>query len=64
MIITKRIEKNNITDFSKFGDAMPDGRLTGQSNGTIYRLREAIMYSKSLGRELTPDEMKKFVIAV
>lgn len=45
-----------------FGDAMSDGRLTEQSSGSIYRLRDAIMYSRQLGRPLTESEMKQFEI--
>ena len=41
---------------------MPDGRLTAPSNGKIYRLREAILLSKRLGRPLTDEEMKEFEV--
>lgn len=51
---------NNATDYNKFGSEMPDGRMTEMSDGKIYRLREAIMLTKVLGRELTKDEMSKF----
>lgn len=51
---------NNITDYNKFGTEMQDGRMTDVSDGKIYRLREAIMLTKVLGRELTKDEMSKF----
>ena len=46
----------------RFGDAMPDGRLTEPSDGKEYRLREAILLSKRLGRPLTDNEMKQFEI--
>ena len=45
-----------------FGTVMPDGRLTEISSGKIYRLREAILESKRLGRPLTDDEMKKYEV--
>ena len=41
---------------------MPDSRLTEPSDGKVYRLREAILLSKRLGRPLTQDEMEQFVI--
>ena len=46
----------------RFGEAMPDGRLTEPSDGKEYRLREAILLSKRLGRPLTDNEMKQFEI--
>ena len=48
--------------FDKFGEAMPDGRLTMPSSGKEYKLREAIILSRSLGRPLTQEEMKQFEI--
>ena len=38
-------------------DSLSDGRLTEPSDGKKYRLREAILYSKKLGRPLTDEEM-------
>ena len=49
-------------NFEHFGEVMPDGRLTASSNGKVYRLREAILQSKKLGRPLTEEEMKKYEI--
>ena len=46
----------------RFGEEMPDSRLTEPSDGKVYRLREAILLSKRLGRPLTKDEMEQFVI--
>ncbi len=48
--------------FDRFGEAMPDGRLTEPSDGKQYRLRDAIMYSRQLGRPLTDSEMAKFEV--
>ena len=48
--------------YNRFGDAMPDGRLTEPGDGKVYRLREAILLSKRLGRPLTDSEMKQFEI--
>jgi len=48
--------------FEKFGEAMSDGRLTAPSDGKVYRLREAILLSKQLGRPLSQEEMKKFEV--
>ena len=42
----------------RFGEEMPDSRLTEPSDGKVYRLREAILLSKRLGRPLTQDEME------
>lgn len=55
--------KNNDSGM-QFGEDFPDGRLTEPSDGTVYRLREAVLLSKRLGRPLTEDEMKAFVAAV
>ena len=41
---------------------MQDGRLTEPSDGKIYKLREAILASKKLGRPLTKEEMEKFEV--
>ena len=49
--------------FERFGEKMPDGRLTEPSAAPQYRLREAIMLSRKLGRQLTEKEMAQFVIA-
>lgn len=46
----------------RFGEAMSDGRLTAPSEKKVYRLREAILYSKKLGRPLTEEEMKQFEV--
>lgn len=48
--------------YNHFGEEMPDGRLTEPGDGKVYRLREAILLSKRLGRPLTDNEMKQFEI--
>lgn len=45
-----------------FGEVMPDGRLTEPSEHKVYRLREAILESRKLGRPLTENEMKQFEV--
>lgn len=60
MIVAERKPKVATSNFERFGEAMPDGRLTSPSNGKVYRLREAILQSKKLGRPLTEEEMKKY----
>ena len=62
VIIAERKQKNNSDPFDQFGEAMIDGRLTQPSNGKEYRLREAILLSKELGRALTEEEMVKYEI--
>lgn len=62
VIIAERKQKNYTDQFDQFGEAMPDGRLTQPSDGKKYRLREAILLSKELGRALTEEEMIKFEI--
>ena len=37
-----------------------DGRLTEPSDGCRYRLREAYLLCKEVGRVLTPSEMEMF----
>jgi len=53
---------NSQNKLDRFGDAMLDGRLTEQSVNSVCRLRDAIMYSRQLGRPLTESEMKQFEI--
>lgn len=62
MIVAER--KNKVADkkFDQFGEAMSDGRLTMPSEPKVYRLREAILLSKRLGRPLTKDEMRKYEV--
>ena len=49
-------------NYESFGEEMQDGRLTEPSDGKKYRLREAILYSKRLGRPLTDEEMSQFEV--
>ena len=66
MIVAERKNPTFISNFKtnekyeRFGEKMPDGRLTEPSDGKHYRLREAIFMSKKLGRPLTNEEMKIF----
>ena len=53
MIVAERNGKAVINKFGRFGEAMPDGRLTMPSEGKVYRLREAILLSKKLERPLS-----------
>ncbi len=46
----------------RFGEEMSDSRLTEPSDGKVFRLREAILLSKRLGRPLTKNEMQNFYI--
>lgn len=62
MILLERENKALIDHYDRFGEEMPDGRLTEPSNGKKYRLREAILMTKRLGRPLTEDEMRLFEI--
>ena len=58
-------EEENIIDnnnFEQFGEEMPDSRLALPSDGKVYRLREAILLTKQLGRLLLPEEMKQFEV--
>lgn len=63
IVLNEKINKDKKgleSNTKSFEDVMQDGRLTEPSDGKIYRLREAIMLTKVLGRELTKDEMSKF----
>lgn len=62
MIESERKSKTTMDNFDRFGEAMSDGRLTAPSDGKVYRLREAILLSKQLGRPLSQEEMKKFEV--
>jgi len=61
-MIAERKVQRDVDNFDHFGESMPDSRLTEPSNGKIYRLREAILLSKQLGRPLTADEMEQFEV--
>ena len=62
MIVAERKEKVVISKMDHFGEAMPDGRLTVPSEHKVYRLREAILETRKLGRPLTENEMKQFEV--
>ena len=62
MIATRRKDKIVTDNFERFGEAMPDGRLTSLSDRKVYRLRKAILFSQQLGRPLSPEEMKQFEV--
>ncbi|MCC8106341.1 MAG: hypothetical protein LIO99_10140 [Clostridiales bacterium] len=62
MSMTKTGKKITFDKYDKFGEMMPDGRLTEPSDGKKYHLRKAISLTKELGRPLTQDEMRKFEI--
>ncbi|SCY14860.1 MULTISPECIES: hypothetical protein [unclassified Butyrivibrio] len=57
-----RKHKEQSVDYEHFGEKMADGRLTEPSDGTRYRLREAIQYSEELGRPLTEEELAQFEV--
>uniref|UniRef100_UPI004056F1EC hypothetical protein n=1 Tax=Agathobacter sp. TaxID=2021311 RepID=UPI004056F1EC len=60
MDMEEREANTIIGQMDRFGEAMSDGRLTALSENKVYRLREAILQSKKLGRHLTESEMKQF----
>lgn len=62
MIVAERKRKGADKKFDQFGEAMLDGRLTMPSEQKVYRLREAILLSKRLGRPLTKDEMRRYEV--
>lgn len=62
MILAERMNTRQTDQFEQFGEKMSDGRMTEASNGKVYRLREAILLSKRLGRPLTENEMKQFEV--
>lgn len=62
MIVAEKKAKIVIGKMDSFGEAMPDGRLTAPSENKVYRLREAILQSKRLGRPLNESEMKQFEV--
>lgn len=62
MIVAERKQKITMDKFDRFGEKMSDGRLTEPSDGKVYRLREAILFSKRLGRPLTQEEIKQFEV--
>ena len=62
MIVAERKSKVVISKMDHFGESMPDGRLTAPSENKVYRLREAILQSRKLGRPLTESEMRQFEV--
>lgn len=58
--MAERKPKVKTSNLERFGEAMPDGRLTAPSDGKTYSLRDAIKQSEKLGRPLTATEMKQF----
>lgn len=62
MIVAERKAKVVIRKMDCFGEAMPDERLTAPSENKVYRLREAILQSRKLGRPLNGSEMKQFEV--
>ena len=62
MILAERKAKVVVSKMDRFGESMPDGRLTAPSENKVYRLREAILQSKKLGRPLTEGELKQFEV--
>lgn len=56
-MVTQPMNTKNI-----FEDFLEDGRLTEPNNEKIYKLRDAIEYSKKIGRTLTSEEMLLFEI--
>ncbi len=62
MIVAERKTKITMDKFDRFGEIMSDGRLTAPSDGKVYRLREAILLSKQLGRPLSQEEMRQFEV--
>ena len=60
MIVAERKSRAANSKMDRFGESMPDGRLTAPSEHKTYRLREAILQSKKLGRPLTEEEMKQY----
>ena len=62
MIEAKKKQKIIMDKFDKFGEEMSDGRLTEPSDGKTYRLREAILLSKQIGRTLTQEEIRQFEV--
>ena len=59
MIVAERLSEQITENFDQFGDAMYDGRLTASTN-KMYRIKDASLLSKKLGRPLTESEMKEF----
>lgn len=62
MIVAERAQIAIMDKFDRFGEEIPDGRLTAPSDGKAYRLKEAILLSKQLGRPLTKEELKEFEV--
>lgn len=59
-VVAERMKKIVMDKFDKFSEVMQDGRLTEPSDGKVYRLREAILLWKRLGRTLSQEEIRQF----
>lgn len=62
MIIAERKAQTTAHDYDRFGEAMTDGRLTAAAEGRIYRVRDIVLETRRLGRQLTQEELERFVI--
>lgn len=62
MIIAERKPKIETRRYEDFDVKFSDGRLTEPAHGKVFRLREAIVESKRLGRMLTEAELKEFTL--
>lgn len=62
MFVERESIGKNTDNYESFGDKMTDGRLTDLSDSRVFRLREAIIESKRLGRPLSEKEMETFVV--
>ena len=58
--VTEDLFRKEKSAMREFEDSLKDGCLVDPKGGKPLRLREAILFSKQLGRPLTPDELKKF----
>lgn len=56
----RRTDDRNIR-YEEFGDEIPDSRLTVPVT-KLYRMREAILLTRRLGRPLTDEEMAEFFV--
>lgn len=58
----KKLFNKKLPDYMRFGEKFPDGRLVNEPDGKRYRLREAFIMVKKIGRPLTEEEMKQFEV--
>ncbi len=58
--VTEDLFRNEPNEMRQFEDSLTDGRLVDPNGGKPLKLRDAILFSRKMGRPLSADELKRF----